>query len=162
MPVDRYRFSVTLFVIATFAAGIAIADGGHCARCGSSGPCQRVCRLVTEEKAVQITCFGCKCEEFCLPGTSKPGCEHCELVCGTCDKCREPDAVYAAPKRFVWTQWVPSSAKINTKKKLMKKTITKKVPSHRWVVEELCDHCAQYSQTPIVPLNILAERAPSR
>jgi hypothetical protein len=56
---------------------------------------------------------------------------------------------------------MPGSAKVHTKKKLMKKTVTKKVPSHKWVVEDLCDNCAQHSQTPIAPVNILAGPAHS-
>jgi hypothetical protein len=158
MRINRYRVSGVLFAIAAFAAGVTIADAGHCARCGGSGPCQKVCRLVTEEKTVQITCWGCKCEEFCLPGPSKPGCEHCQLVCGTCDKCRDGNSVQAQPMPFVWTNWIPGTAQIHTRKKLMKKIATKKVPSHKWVVEDLCDQCMHDSQQSTVP-DIVAKQA---
>lgn len=151
MPIARYRVSVVSLMIAAFATGWAIAGDGHCARCGGSGPCHKVCRLVTEEKSVAITCWGCKCEDFCLPGPSKPGCERCELVCGTCDKCRDRNSVHAEPTPFVWTKWTPGTAKIHTKKKLMKKIVTKKVPSHKWVVEDLCDQCVHGNQESIVP-----------
>jgi hypothetical protein len=156
MTVDRCRVSIVSLVIASLAAGWAIAGDRHCAHCGGSGPCQKVCRLVSEEKSVSITCWGCKCEDFCLPGPSKPGCEHCEMVCGTCDKCRDRNSVQAQPMPFVWKNWIPGTAKVHTKTKLMKKTITKKVPSHKWVVEDLCDNCAKHTKSPMIPVNVLA------
>jgi len=45
-------------------------------------------------------------------------------------------------KPFVWTEWIPSDcASIFTRKKLMKKTVTKSVPSYKWVVEDCCPSC---------------------
>jgi hypothetical protein len=116
------------------------ADDDCCDHCGNHGHCRRVCRLVYEEKKVEVTCWGCKCEDFCVPCKSTPGCEHCEEVCGECDR-SDPKAPYSKAKDFVWRDWMPGSAQMYTKKKLMKKTITKKVPGFKWVVEDLCEPC---------------------
>ena len=61
-------------------------------RCG--GPCKKVCRLVCEEKKVEVVCWGCKCEDFCVPGPGCPTCEHCKCVCQTCDEGEKPSGVY--------------------------------------------------------------------
>jgi hypothetical protein len=46
------------------------------------------------------------------------------------------------PQSLVWTEWNPSKrAQIYTKKKLMKRTVTKTVPGYKWVVEDLCPAC---------------------
>jgi hypothetical protein len=146
MSVDRYLVCVISLVMPTFAARWAMAGDGHCAHCGASGRCRKVCRLVVEDKSVSITCWGCICEDLCLPGPSKPGCEHCKMLCHTCEACRDGSPVRAEPKRFVWTNWIPGSAKVHTKTKLMKKTVTQKVPVHRWIVEDLCSQCWQDTQ----------------
>lgn len=36
---------------------------------------------------------------------------------------------------------MPTRATMFTRTKLMKKTITKEVPTYKWVVEDLCQHC---------------------
>lgn len=110
-----------------------------CARCGCGDSCQKTCRLVKEEKKVQVTCWGSECEDFCVPGPSKRGCKHCETVCDEND----PKGPCTHSRPFVWTEWIPADcAKVFTKTKLMKKTVTKKVPSYKWVVEDLCEKCA--------------------
>ena len=125
----------------------------HCCRCRSHGSCKKVCRLVREEKKVEIICWGGKCEDFCLPGPSKKGCKHCEEVCATCDACSK-DGVSATPKTFVWYDWFPGCANdIRTKKKLMKKVVTKRVPSYKWVVEDLCGDCRRDCISLVVPLD---------
>ncbi|MDZ4821659.1 MAG: hypothetical protein SGJ20_22090 [Planctomycetota bacterium] len=121
-------------------AGPARAGIG-CAHCGCSEPCNKVCRLVKEEKKVKVICWGTKCEDFCVPGPSTPGCTHCEEVCTDCDSCNDR-AAHGAPTKFVWTDWIPGScSKVYTKKKLMQKIVTKKVDSYKWVVEDLCPAC---------------------
>ncbi len=115
-----------------------------CAHCQESCACRKVCRLVCEEKKVEVACWGCKCEEFCVPERSTKGGKHCEIVCADCGSgengcdCSTP---HAAAKRFAWFDWRPGCAKIFTKKKLMKKIETVKVPSYKWVVEDLCPKC---------------------
>ena len=123
-----------------------------CEHCGGAKGCQKVCRLVCEEKKVDFICWGCKCEDFCVPGHSKPGCRHCEEVCGTCNQSCDCTSPHAKPKSFAWTEWIPGCAKIYTKKKLVQKVVTKKVPSYKWVVEDLCSHCeASCARVAIAP-----------
>ena len=129
-------------------ASRGLAGGGHCAHCGCQADCHKVCRLVCEEKKVPITCWGCKCEDFCVPGHSKACCQHCETVCD--EDAADCDAPCTHAKNFVWTEWIPGCAKIFTKKKLMKKTVTKKIPSYKWVVEDLCPHCEANCPDPAV------------
>jgi hypothetical protein len=94
-----------------------------------------------EEKKVDVVCWGCVCEDFCLPQHNKPGCVHCETVCAKCDEPRGPKAPCVLPKRFVWTEWIPGCATMHTKKKLMKKTESVTVKSFKWVVVDLCPQC---------------------
>ena len=120
----------------------AQARDGCCTHCGCTANCRKVCRLVCEDKKVEVVCWGCKCEEFYVAGPSKPGCKHCECVCGTCDEKRSDSTVCTKPKRYVWFDWLPGCAQCYTRTRLMKKTVTVTVPSHKWVVEELCTECA--------------------
>jgi hypothetical protein len=62
-------------------------------------------------------------------------------VCTTCDETGNDAEVCSRPKRFVWFNWLPGCAQIYSRTKLMKKTVTVTVPSHKWVVEELCLDC---------------------
>lgn len=115
-----------------------------CTHCQESCACRKVCRLVCEEKKVEVVCWGCKCEDFCIPKRSKKGCQHCEIVCAVCgasDDACDCSTPHAKAKRFIWTDWCPGCAKMFTKKKLMKKIETVKVPSYKWVVEDLCPKC---------------------
>jgi hypothetical protein len=80
-------------------------------------------------------------EDFCLPKHNKPNCEHCKMVCTDCDAPCDPKAPYVGPKRFVWTDWIPGCATMHCRRKLYKKVETQKVPSFKWVVEDLCPHC---------------------
>jgi len=129
------------------ASLLAGAGEPCCCQCGC-GACQKVCRLVREEKTVSITCWGSKCEDFCLGGPSHINCKHVDEVCTICDDPTKCDNVSSKPKKFVWYDWCPSWAKQHTKTKLMKKVVTKKVPSYKWVVEDLCTEC-QSRLTPI-------------
>jgi hypothetical protein len=107
--------------------------------------CRQVCRLVSEEKKVEVECWGCKREQFCVAGPSKPGCKHCDCVCTACDEKSAGSTVCAKPKRFVWFDWLAGCAQCYTRTKLMKKTVTVTVPSHKWVIEELCADCCANS-----------------
>jgi len=114
---------------------------------------------VKEEKKVEVVCWGCKCEDFCLPRPSHPGCQHCEIVCDTEDVGTGADIPCVRPKQFVWTEWIPGcGAQIHTKKKLMKKVVTKKIPTFKWVVEDLCTQCeakvaaAEFEPDQAIPL----------
>lgn len=151
---------------AAFLAAAAIASTHAevtfgCDHCGQVCPCQKTCRLVCETKKVEITCWGCKCEDFCVPGPSKPGCKHCEWVCEECHAGCDPDAIHTQAKKFVWTEWIPGCATMHTRKKLMKKTITKTIPSYKWVVENLCPHCQAHAQSAPVPVGTEIPQPPN-
>ena len=100
MNVSFIRNLLPAIVVAAALAGRAEAENGFCAHCGCQAECRKVCRLVCEEKKVEVFCWGCKCEEFCVPCHSKTGCQHCETVCDDCEKC-EPGVPQSEPKRFV-------------------------------------------------------------
>ncbi len=119
----------------------SFAGDGCCSHCGGRQSCQKVCRLVCEEKKVDVVCWGCLCEDFCLPKHNKPGCTHCKWLCADCNSACDPEAPHVEPKRFVWTDWIPGCATMHTRKKLMKKTEPVTVKNFTWVVEDLCQHC---------------------
>lgn len=134
------RTFLTGLLAATVVAPIrrSWADGGlRCHLCsGQQG--EKVCRLVCEEKKVQVVVWGVKCEEFCTPDPSCPDHEHCETICASV----KPSDPCSAPKAFRWIHWQPAECgTVHTKKKLMKKTVTKTIPSYKWVVEDLCPAC---------------------
>lgn len=146
--------SVSNALILTLAVAVLIvapceAGDRCCAHCGCENGCQKVCRLVCEDKKVDVVCWGCKSEDFCIGGPSKLDCRHFEWVCDSCEDSKAPQG---EPKNFVWSEWLPAcSAKIYTKKKLMKKVVTKKVPSFKWVVEDLCEKCETDAPVAVVP-----------
>jgi hypothetical protein len=113
-----------------------------CDHCKAKAQCTKVCHWVCEEKKVEVTCWGCECEEFCIPGPSTPNCQHCKELKCYCVEGINPK-VSSKPKAFSWTSWLPGGASIYTKKKLMKRTTMEKIPTHLWVVEELCPECKQ-------------------
>jgi hypothetical protein len=47
----------------------------------------------------------------------------------------------------------PCSAEIRTKNKLQKVLVVKKVPTYKWVVEVVCDACAQKCGDDAIPLD---------
>lgn len=136
------RHNMLLAAVALFSlAGHAPAGHFCCDHCGCQQPCQKVCRLVCEEKKVEVVCWGGKCEEFCLPCPGKPGCDFCEQVCDPCDEAAQKDDILVKPHKFVWTEWFARGAKMHTRVKLMKKVEVKKVPTYKYVVEDLCAQC---------------------
>lgn len=129
-----------------------------CAHCGGMGGCRKVCRLVCEDKKITTTCWGIKREDFCVPGPSIFGGKNCEMVC---DDETDPKSPCVQPKKFVWNSWIPGSCgTVYTKNKLMKRTITKTVPSFKWVVEELCSQCEANCETPEVPAGVIVPAPP--
>ena len=140
--------ALLLLSIAVLAAASVVAGDGLCRHCRRSAACCQVCRLVKEEKKVAITCWACEEEPFCVPGPSHKVCKHVDYVC---DESR-PGEPCAKPKKFVWTEWLPScNSKIFTHKKLMKKVETKKIPSYKWVVEDVCEACQKELQVAELP-----------
>lgn len=141
-------------VAAAWNVGAVAAGEICCAICGGHNSCNKVCRLVCEEKKVDVICWGVKCEDFCIPGPSKPGCKHCEVVCDQCDpKAKtKPDDPHSQARQFVWRDWMPwKPPQIHTKRKLMQKIETKKIPSYKWVVEDLCKECESKAKSAAVP-----------
>jgi hypothetical protein len=145
-----------LFGCATLAWGVlvaissdALAGGACCKFCGRAGDCRKVSRCVPEEKKVEVVCWGSESVDFCVPGPSEQVCTHCEGdVCGTCAPAGKGPS--ARPRMFMWKEWVPGSARVYTKKKLMKKVVTRKVPGYKWVVEDLCADCEDGCRSPEV------------
>jgi hypothetical protein len=100
-----------------------------------------------------------KCEDFCSQGKSCRGCKNCEEVCQSAEK--DGSGPCIAPQTFVWYDWIPGCSKgIYTKKKLMKKTVTKTVPSFKWVVEDLCAECEAKTQDALVPPGVNVPSSP--
>lgn len=137
-------FGLVLLVFYGMVNACCTVEAGHgcCAHCGCHDSCQKVCRLVCEEKLIEVVCWGVKCEDFCVPGPSCPKCKYCEEVCGECDEAAAKAGVCPLHKSFVWRSWCANPCgTIYTKKKLMKKIVKHKVPTYKWVVEDLCQHC---------------------
>lgn len=149
-----------LGLCAVFAlfSGAASAGDTCCTHCGCECECQKICRLECTEKKITSTCWTYKTEDFCVPGPSQPGCAHCDFVC---EECNEQDGFEAAAKFRFWREWTPSRwSVIYTKKKLMKKIVTKTVPSYKWVVEDLCPECEAGYKTVQVPAGAEIPPAP--
>lgn len=122
------------------------AQDSCCRHCQDTAGCHKVCRLVCETKKVTVVCWGTQTEDFCVPGPSSVCLRHVDCVCGDDT---DPKSPCSQPKKFPWTEWIPAcNAKIYTKNKLMKRTITKTIPSFKWVVEDLCANCE--AQVPVV------------
>ena len=137
-----------LFTTICLALGICatsfVGANGQDESCGEScAPCtKKVCKLVEEERKVEVVCWGCKCEDFCVPGPGCPKCEHCKRVCPNCDEGTENARMCAQPKRFFWYDWITCRCpQMYTRTKLMKRVEVVKVPTYKWVVEEVpvCD-----------------------
>jgi len=134
----RVAAAGTLLAILVLSGLRSRADHPVCQRCGAPR-CARYCRLVRQEKKVTVPCWGYEDEEICLPGRGQRFCEHGDVAC---DERDQAGNVRFRTKRFVWSEWSPRSAgQVKTHRKLMRKTVTKTVPSYRWVVETLCDDC---------------------
>ena len=149
--------------LAVLVASAIRAHGadGCCAHCGCACSCQKVCRLVCEEKKVDVICWGCKCEDFCVPGHSKPGCQHCEEVCDDCDEPCDCTAPYAKPKKFVWTDWIPGSAQDSHEEEADEENRHQESAQLQMGRRRPCAIIAQDTQTSSVPPSILGGSAPN-
>ncbi len=137
------------FAIRAVACCIFLPDDDGCCQqccqhCGCQGPCHKVCHVVCETKEVKETIYGCRCEDFCLPGKSCKCGEECE-----CDPCKSQWSWFDFMTgnhdgTTCHAVWQPScSGDVRTRTKLIKYTVIKRVPSYRWVVEYCCDKCCQ-------------------
>lgn len=155
----RYAlWSLLALGVITGVVGLAHANDRCCAHCGGFEGCQKVCRLVCEEKKITTTCWGCKREDFCLPKPSIFAAKNCDWVCDETD----PKVACAQPKKWVWNDWIPGDCgKVYTRTKLMKRTITKTVPSFKWVVEEICPQCQANCEVPEIPPGVVVPAPPA-
>lgn len=119
--------ALALCLVLTTATATLAGDSA-CPECGC-GNRRVTCRLVCKDKEIKETRWKCECEDFCVPGPSHPCGEDCE-----CDPTK---------KSGFWCikLWQPGCAKVRTRKVLVKDEVKRTVPSHEWVVEELCEGC---------------------
>ena len=158
---NRRNALQSLFALLLAAGLQRAASGGEgcCDHCGcNSMPCGKVCRLVQEDRKITTTCWGISCEGFCVSSPSTPESKHCETagksVPGNND-------VASHPKKLVWTSWCPGCGPdLFTKRKLMKRTVTKTVPSFKWVVEDLCQDCQACVEPVTVPKDVSVPPVP--
>jgi hypothetical protein len=144
--------------VATFAMAVSgmlaqtAAAGDCCCSCGDNCGVRKVCRLKESTKKIEKVCYGCECEDYCLPGKSCRGCLNventcddgcsdscgCESGCATCKVGGKESKPWCC---LEWFDWKPSCAEVRTRKKLVKYVLTKEVPSWKWEVEEVCSGC---------------------
>jgi hypothetical protein len=144
MKLYRSVFARGMFAVAwaTAVAGLAFAGEHGCTHCGCGAPGRKICRLVYEEKKVPVVCWGVAREDFSVPCPSKPGQKYKDSVCDECSTTPADCDTKTRARPFVWREWFPKGgAKVCTRKKLMKKTVTKTIPGYKWVVETVCDDC---------------------
>lgn len=140
--------------------GLRGESAPRCVRCGCA-ECETVCRLEPETRKVGTTCWGVKYEEFCVTG---PACREervCEEACCPDGGTEQSGTakIESQPKTWTWWKWSPPrSARVFTRAKLMKKTVTKSAPGYKWVVEPMCSACVAALENPQV--NSLAEVPP--
>lgn len=112
-------------------ACVTRAEAGRvfCRHCGCWQNCKKVCHVKCETKKETKTEYVCECEDFCVPGPSKK-----------CGVKIERDCL----GRHRTIIWQPRCARVHTKKKLVKKEVTKEVPDYKWEVEEYCCVCGHW------------------
>jgi hypothetical protein len=136
--------AVACLAVALVGLLAAQAAADCCNDCGCQCDCCKVCRCVPTTKKVTKICYGCECEDFCVPGPSK--------ICGY--KCPEPDPCGCTCGGALFQQlhdhfhylhkepiWQPTCAEVRTRSRLVKKEVVKEVPSWKWEVVDLCPHC---------------------
>jgi len=136
-----------------------------CADCGCNQHCRKVtCQIICDYEEVEIKCWDCKCEDFCLPipvlgsclnGCGKSGCDPsckngscgaggCDVGCGSgCgSSCGAKGHCGNGQCHPAVTCGHP-----RTKKKLMLRTVTVKKPVYKCVTKYLCGGCAVEAET---------------
>ncbi len=124
---------VSVLLMSTAAPSLAASA---CGGCGCQRCMERVCRIVCATKDVKTTVYTVECEDFCTLGPScNVVCEStgCEPGCGPA--CSTGCGHDGAPLR------APTCGRAYTKRKLVKREITKKVPIYKCVVEYVCPDC---------------------
>jgi hypothetical protein len=149
-----------LALILWSATAHAQGQKGQCDCCGKYGDCCTICVLECKEKEVEVICWKCECEDFCLPGPCHLGCKVCEHPCGgdggkagselnsaghswlgrLCDHC--------VPRPLIYHEECPGCPTHHCKKKLLKKVTKVKVPTYSWKVQSCCEACDKAGAFP--------------
>ena len=136
--------------LALLAVGIMAqtAFAQKCDCCGKGGACCTVCVLECYEAEVEVVCWKCECEEFCLPGPCCQGCKNAVDPCcgkGGCKggACQKGGGLFGkcCGKLFCWKDECPGCPKAHHRKVLYRKVEIVKVPAYRWVVQSCCGKC---------------------
>jgi hypothetical protein len=115
------------FAVGTLAMLIGLVSQAafahsKCSKCGCGENIRKVCKAVPETKKIKETKWECKCEEICIPGRTLT--HDCQPTCGR-------------PRMVT---------------KLVKKEVTKEVPSFKWVTTYVCGNCCDGSaEVPALP-----------
>lgn len=110
-----------------------------CPSCGCRQPAHKICRLVCDTEKVTKVVYDCRCEDFCVPG---PSCRCGSAPSSGCQGCAN------CPHHALWQ---PTSARIHTRKVLVKRELVEERPRYTWVIEEACrqcGHCSAPSEQP--------------
>lgn len=122
---------VGLFISA--AAPVVAGFGRKCQHCGCESGVSRRCVLKCEKKKVPETKYSTECEEFCVPNASTQ-----------CTQC--PADTCGHSKKTFW--YLPTSASLFVRTKLVKKTEDKEQLIYTWVLETLCEECQMKANAP--------------
>lgn len=122
-----------VMAVALVALGAAWKKHACCDQCGCQCCTIKVCHVVKETKKVPKTCYGCECEDICVPCKSTLCDVHCECKKDPCTGCCVEKKVY---------DWIPNCGYVKTRAKLTKREIEVEQTTYKWVVEELCPSCA--------------------
>jgi hypothetical protein len=148
-------------LLAHSALGQKMGKGGGCCDCcGACCDCCPVCVLECKEKEVEVVCWKCECEDFCLSGPCHLGCKHCENPCcgdgkgkngagcgrGCCLGC-------LCDFGFAWREECPGCPTHHHRKKLYKKIEKVKVPIYVWTVQSCCGKCEGKMQGAEIPVD---------
>jgi hypothetical protein len=93
-----------------------------------------------------ILCGGCGGKGSC-GGKGHGGSSHKGGDCGCGGKgcvCHmsTSENLVGPSKYFVWFNWTPGCATTRCVKRLVRRTVTKEVPSYEWVIQDLCKGCS--------------------
>ena len=160
-----------LLAQAAVAGDCGCGHGGGC-NCGANGGCDgggaccddgcngARCELKIGKKKIKVICYGCECDQVCMPCPSDKGCTHCENICdgSCCDTGCGCECDHKPICKFHWTDWCPGGAVAYHRKKLVKYEAEKEVPDYKWEVVKFDTHghgpapkAAPGSEMPPVP-----------
>jgi hypothetical protein len=130
------KLHLALFALSLVAGLASQLQAECCDHCGCDCGCRKVCHLKLDKKKVTKVEYSCECEDFCVPCKSECVGHKCECECkpGLCGCMKE--------KCCSKPVYRPTGATVYTKKKLVKKEVSKEVPVYKWTVETICDGCA--------------------